>query len=82
MGALKFYNVGGLDVLGTGKPAPEDTVLRLSDREAERLGLKKAAAKDDGDAKAKPRKASTRKRPAPAAAPEPRKATRTPRKRA
>lgn len=67
MGALKTYNVGGLDVLGNGKPAPADTMLRLSDNDAERLGLK-GKASDADEPKAKPRKASTRKRPAPAKA--------------
>ncbi len=64
MGKLKQYDVGGLDVLGTGKPAPADTVLRLHDDEAERLGLKGRRV-DAEEPAAKPRKASTRKRSAP-----------------
>jgi hypothetical protein len=77
-GPLKTYDVSGLDVLGNGKPAPSDTVLRLKRAEAERLGLEKPAKKaDDQSAPApeakprtatgKPRKAAgTRKRSAPA----------------
>lgn len=67
----KRYDVSGMD-LGDGKPAPAGTMLKLSGRDAERLGVKakprKAAAEPEStDAAAKPRKAAgTRKRQAPA----------------
>ena len=68
MGELKNYNVGGVDQ-GNGVPFPADTVLRLDDAHAEKMGLKKPSKKADDDAspKAKPAaEPSTRKRPAPA----------------
>jgi hypothetical protein len=65
MGALKTYDVSGMNVLGTDKPAPAGTVLRLSDTDAERLGLKGKAEKSEAATPAKPRRAAgTRKRPA------------------
>jgi hypothetical protein len=72
MGALKTYDVSGMNVLGTDKPAPAGTVLRLSDTDAERLGLKGKAEKSEAATPAKPRRAAgTRKRPAPAPASTP-----------
>lgn len=70
-GPLKPYNVGGMD-LGDGRPAPDDTVLRLDPATAEKMGLEKPSKKREADAdattsstpdvKTKPRTASTRKR--------------------
>lgn len=72
MGTLKTYDVSGMNVLGTDKPAPAGTVLRLSDTDAERLGLKGKAEKSEAATPAKPRRAAgTRKRPAPVPASTP-----------
>lgn len=69
VGELKNYPVGGIDQ-GNGVPFPADTVLRLDDAHAEKMGLKKpskSAGDDASEPKAKPAKPpATRKRPAPA----------------
>lgn len=70
MGDTKRYKVGGMDS-GNGRPYPSDTILNLTDEQAEAMGLKGAKKADaspeakPATAPAKPAKATTKKRPAP-----------------